>query len=76
MRREPVDQVVIWKGRRRTFGTAAAAWLLLAVLGAAGGLGTSFVALAVAACVLSAAVVIKAQVIILRAQPPEARSRP
>lgn len=66
LEREPVDRVVVWKGRRRAFGTSTAMWLFLAVLVAVGALVTSLVALAVAACVLSAAVVIKAQVIILR----------
>ena len=74
--RVPVDRVVVWKGRRRAFGSSTAMWLFLAVLGAAGGLATSFLVLAVAACVLSAAVVIKAQVIIQRSQRLNLQSRP
>lgn len=73
-KRDPRDQAAVWKQRRRAFGISTVSWLAMAVAGALSGLGKDFVALAVAACLLSAAVVIKAQVLIQRAEqaPPTA----
>lgn len=65
--RDPGVQALVWERRRRSFGTTALAWLVMAVAGALTGLGTLFVGLAVAACLLSAAVVVKAHVLIQRA---------
>jgi hypothetical protein len=66
--RDPGDQAAVWRRRRGSFGISAVVWLVLSVAGAVGGWGTTFVALALAAGVLSAAVVVKAQVLVRRAQ--------
>jgi hypothetical protein len=66
--RDPGDQAAVWRRRRSSFGISAVVWLVLSVAGAVGGWGTTFVALALAAGVLSAAVVVKAQVLVRRAQ--------
>jgi hypothetical protein len=67
-RRAPSEQAEIWRKRRRSFGISAGVWLLLAVAGAVGGWGTTFLALALAAGLLSAAVAVKAQVLVRRAE--------
>jgi hypothetical protein len=67
-RRDGWHQTVIWRQRRRAFGISAVTWSVLAVVGAVGGFRASFVILAVAACLLSVAVVIKAQVLLQRVE--------
>ena len=73
-RRDGWQQTVVWKQRRRAFGSSAGAWLVLAVVGAMEGFRVSFVILAGAACLLSAGVVIKAHVLLQRVEqtPPSA----
>lgn len=68
MQRDPGDQAMVWRQRRRSFGITAVAWLFLAVAGAMSSWGTAFIALASAAAVLSAAVVVKAEVLVRRAE--------
>ena len=65
--RAPGDQAVVWRRRRRSFGTSAGVWLVLAVAGAIMGWGVTLVALAIAAGVLSAAGLVTAQVLVSRA---------
>ena len=65
--RDPGDQSVVWRQRGRSFGISTGVWLLLAVVGALGDWGTTFVALALAAGLLSGAVVVKAYVLVRRA---------
>ena len=74
IRRDGWQQTVVWEQRRRAFGISAGAWLVLAVIGASEGFRVSFVILAVAVCVLSTAVVIKAHVLLQRVEqtPPSA----
>jgi hypothetical protein len=68
VRRDGRQQTLVWKQRRRAFGISAGTWLALAIFGAVEGFRASTVALAVAACVLSVAVVIKAQVLLQRVE--------
>jgi hypothetical protein len=67
VRRSPADDLVVWGGRRRTFALAAVGWLLLGLGAVVGRAGTSLVVLSLAAALLSAAVVVKAQVLMRRA---------
>ena len=66
--RDRAAQAVVWRRRRQSWGTSAVIFFALAVAGAFGGWGTTLVALDLAAGVMSAAVVVKAQVMVQRAQ--------
>ena len=66
--RDRAAQAVVWRRRRQSWGTSAVIFFALAVAGAFGGWGTPLVALDLAAGVMSAAVVVKAQVMVQRAQ--------
>jgi Mrp family chromosome partitioning ATPase len=66
--RDPGDEAVVWRQRRPAFGISTGVWLLLAVVGALGGWGTTSVALALAAGLLSGAVVVKAYLLVRRAE--------
>jgi hypothetical protein len=67
VRRSAADDLVVWGGRRRTFALATVGWLLLALGAAVSEAGTTLVVLPLAAALLSAAVVVKAQVLVRRA---------
>ena len=73
--RTPVDQAVAWRKRRRTFGLSALAWLTLGIAAGPLGLSHTFTVISLLAGVLSAAVVVKAQVLIRRSEQAQ-RSRP
>jgi len=66
--RDRAAQAVVWRRRRQSWGASAVIFFALAVAGAFGGWGTTLVALDLAAGVMSAAVVVKAQVMVQRAQ--------
>jgi hypothetical protein len=66
--RDRAEQAVVWRRRRASWGTSAVIFFVLAVAGAVGGWGTTLVALDLAAGVMSAAVVVKAQVMVRRAE--------
>ena len=66
--RGPDDQLVVWRHRRRTYGVSAVLWLVLAAAGIFGAWGATFVALALTTGTVSALVVIKAQVLVSRAE--------
>jgi hypothetical protein len=66
VRREPADSARVWSARRRTFTFMGIGWAALALVGGLTGLGATFVVLAVCAALLSAAVVVKATVIVRR----------
>jgi Flp pilus assembly CpaE family ATPase len=66
--RDRAEQAVVWRRRRASWGTSAVIFFALAVVGAVGGWGTTLVALDLAAGVMSAAVVVKAQVMVRRAE--------
>ena len=63
--RDRAAQAVVWRRRRQSWGTSAVIFFALAVAGAVGGWGTTLVA---PAGVMSAAVVVKAQVMVRRAE--------
>ena len=66
--RDRAEQAVVWRRRRQSWGASAVIFLALAVAGAVGGWGTTLVALDLAAGVMSATVVVKAQVVVRRAE--------
>jgi len=66
--RDRATQAVVWRRRRKSWGTSAVIFIALTVAGAIGGWGTTLVALDLAAGVMSAAVVVKAQVMVRRAE--------
>ena len=66
----------VWTQRRRTYTISAALWLVLAVGGAANDASSAATVLAGLAALLSIAVVVKAQVLIRRAQAELARTPP
>jgi hypothetical protein len=57
----------VWGGRRRSFALAAVGWLVLGLGAAVGGASRTLVVLSLVAALLSAAVVVKAQVLLGRA---------
>ena len=67
VRRTPADDLAVWGGRRRSFALAAVGWLVLGLGAAVSGAGGNLVALSLVAALLSAAVVVKAQVLVRRA---------
>ena len=64
----------VWTQRRRTYTISAVLWLVLAVGGAANAASSAATVLAGLAALLSIAVVVKAQVLIRRAQAELART--
>ena len=66
--RDRAAQAVVWRRRRASWGASAVIFFALAVGGAVGGWGTTLVALDLAAGVMSATVVVKAQVMVRRAE--------
>ena len=66
----------VWTQRRRTYTISAALWLGLAVGGAANHASSAATVLAGLAALLTIAVVVKAQVLIRRAQAELARTPP
>lgn len=66
--RTPADTIRVWTQRRRSFSITAGMWLVLAIVGMPTHLGVAFTVLAFAAALLSAAVVVKANVLLRRAQ--------
>ena len=66
--RDRAAQAVVWRRRRQSWGMSAVIFIALAVAGAVGGWGTTLVALDLAAGVISAAVAVKAQVMVRRAE--------
>ena len=67
VRRSPADDLAVWGGRRRSFALAAVGWLVLGLGAAVSGAGGTLVVLSLVAALLSAAVVVKAQVLLRRA---------
>ena len=66
--RDPAAQAVVWRRRRASWGTSAVIFVASSVAGAVGGWGTTLVALDLASGVMSATVVVKAQVMVRRAE--------
>ena len=66
--RDRAAQAVVWRRRRQSWGTSAVVFFVLAVAAAVGGWGATLVALDLAAGVMSATVVVKAQVMVRRAE--------
>lgn len=64
--RSPEDTVAVWRPRVRQYAVATAGWLVIAVVFAMAGDGALVVGLSVAAAVLSAAVTVKAALLVRR----------
>ena len=67
VRRSPADDLAVWGGRRRAFALSAVGWLVLGLGAAVSGAGGTLVVISLVAALLSAAVVVKAQVLLRRA---------
>ena len=67
VRRSPADDLAVWGARRRSFALAAVGWLVLGLGAAVSGAGAALVVISLVAALLSAAVVVKAQVLLKRA---------
>lgn len=64
--RSPEDTIAVWRPRLRQYAFATAGWLLIAIVFAMTGGGALVVGLSLAAAVLSAAVTVKAAVLVRR----------